>query len=100
MTTPPGLTAAMAACAWRAADGVDHVVEGRLAGGPRARVEAVAAGVALDRCAAQRVDLGHAQRGHALVAQQQRRQHADRAAAQHQHAALGQRPHQRSSATG
>jgi hypothetical protein len=62
--------------------------------GGAARVEGRAAGVLLQRRAAQRVDLGHLQVGHAVVAQQQRGQHADGAAAEHQHAALGQRAHE------
>ena len=75
------------------AHGVDHEMEAAIRHGAIMRIEALAAGMVGDGRAAQRVGLGHVQVMHAIVAQEQRRQHANGAAAQHQHAAFRQRAH-------
>ena len=69
-------------------------VEAAVLGCGMARVEDSTARVLRYRRAAAGVQLGQVQPVHAVVAQQQRGQHADGAAAQHQHPAFGQRSHQ------
>ena len=77
-------------------DRIDHQVGGvvghRLL---RERIERTASGVLLERRAAQRIGLGDAHRAAAVVAGEQCREHADRAAADDEQRALPQRPMQR-----
>ena len=98
MTTPPGFTAASAALRVALAPTASMTRSTLLSAGARTCLRdrrSRSRRRAARRFAPQRVGLGDADVAAAVAAQQQRGEQADRAAAQDQHAALGQRPHER-----